>query len=125
VISLTDLMVNESAAFHELGILHVCVPLPTSAPPKPGDKENVRELLPAACEVIERRMLRDGGAVLVHCGAGKDRTGLVLCYALMRVLGLTMTEAMARLKARRPDLLSAAGWWDMATQVLGEVPVFR
>ncbi len=50
---------------------------------------------------------------LVHCSAGRSRSGIALAVALARIDGVTTTEAVAALKARglwrgcNPKLLAA------------------
>lgn len=61
-----------------------------------------------------------GHAVVVHCHAGKDRTGLVLAAYLIRYEGLAAGEAIARVRAVKPNAMSALGYeamvWRFARQ---------
>jgi protein-tyrosine phosphatase len=61
--------------------------------------------------------LRAGRRVLVHCLAGRDRTGLVLCASLMDLEGVDPRDALARVRAARPDALTGPG----VTDVLDEI----
>ena len=51
-----------------------------------------------------------GHPTLVHCHAGKDRTGLVLVAYLVRYHGLDVNEAIARVRAVRPIAMSTPGY---------------
>lgn len=53
-----------------------------------------------------------GRPTLVHCWAGRDRTGAVLACYLVRYEGLTADQAIARLRAARPDVMAAPGYVD-------------
>jgi len=46
---------------------------------------------------------RAAGAVLVHCYAGVSRSAALVAAHLMTRLGLSLTEAMARVRAARPE----------------------
>ena len=59
-----------------------------------------------------------GRAVLVHCSAGNDRTGLFLSYFLVRQAGMAADDAIQRVRAVRPTALSADGWETFARQLL-------
>ena len=48
--------------------------------------------------------------VLVHCNAGKDRTGLLLAYYLVSRKGLSAKRALKILRGLNPDALSARGY---------------
>jgi protein-tyrosine phosphatase len=50
------------------------------------------------------RLVRDGHRVLSHCGMGFNRSALVAGLILTR-LGMSGTEAVARLRVRRPGAL--------------------
>ncbi|MBI3555523.1 MAG: dual specificity protein phosphatase family protein [Deltaproteobacteria bacterium] len=54
-----------------------------------------------------------GGCVLVHCYAGRDRTGLVLCAILMELLNCDAVTALERVRAVRPTALTGPGVLDV------------
>ncbi|MEZ0371978.1 MAG: dual specificity protein phosphatase family protein [Candidatus Sericytochromatia bacterium] len=105
-------------AFASAGITWRCLPLSEHAPPQPGDFEHNLQTLPLAYDFLCQQ-LGQGHKVIVHCRSGKDRTGLLLAYWLVRNTGLPVEAAIARLMAVRPIALSAPGWREFAPEVLG------
>jgi protein-tyrosine phosphatase len=59
-----------------------------------------------------------GRSVMIHCSSGKDRTGLLMSYFLMRTRGLTVDEAILEVRRVRPIALSAIGWDEFGREVL-------
>lgn len=53
-----------------------------------------------------------GRPTLVHCWAGRDRTGAVLACYLVRYEGLTADQAIAQVRTARPDAMAAPGYTD-------------
>lgn len=116
------LSVNDGALCHVpdfagAGIDYACIPLSANAPPQPGDEEICLEALPRAYDFAMERIVA-GRAVLVHCSAGKDRTGLFLGYFLLRRLRLSVSDAVRTVRAVRPIAFSAMGWEEFAPRVL-------
>jgi protein-tyrosine phosphatase len=117
VLSVNDGEECRPADFSARDIAYACVPFSTHTPPQPGDDHVCRAALPRAYDFVARELARDN-AVLVHCTAGKDRTGMFLSYFLMRERGLTPHAAIAAVRKVRPIALSAAGWDAFAREVL-------
>jgi len=116
------LSVNDGELCHEedlaaVGIDYRCLPLSANAPPREGDLEHCRAVLPRAYAFVSEKASA-GVASLVHCYSGKDRTGLFMAYFLVRSQGLQPHDAIARVKAVRPIALSAEGWDQFALNVL-------
>ncbi len=116
------LSVNDGRAcvpeeFAAAGMDYACIPLSANAPPLPGDEEICASALQRAYEFVGAQLAQERRA-LVHCSAGKDRTGLFLCYFLMRHEGLSPDEAIRAVRRVRPIALTAEGWEDLARQVL-------
>jgi hypothetical protein len=120
VLSVNDGDGCEPALFPVLELRYECVPLPPNEPPLPGDEELCEAALPAAYRFV-REQHTHGRAVLVHCSAGKDRTGLFMSYFLMREEGLDVETALQRVRAVRPNALSAVGWEALARRVLARM----
>jgi len=121
VLSLNDGEGCDPAEFEAHGLDYRCVPLPPHEPPVPGDDDRCAAALPEAhAFVLERHAA--GRAVLVHCSAGKDRTGLFMSYFLMRERGLDVDAAIRQVRAVRPNALSAMGWEALARRVLARAP---
>ncbi len=97
-----------------------CIPLSDNAPPREGDLDYCLEALPRAYDYV-RAALAGERPVLVHCTAGKDRTGLFMCYFLIRESDVTAQEAISQVRRVRPIALSAEGWDDFAARVLEAV----
>lgn len=116
------LSVNDGAACHvedftALGMRYRCIPLSENAPPREGDIEHCLDALPRAYDYVRGEMDRQR-AVLVHCRSGKDRTGLFMCYFLIRESGISAEGAIAAVRRARPVALSAEGWEGLAAAVL-------
>ena len=99
------------------GLVSACFPMADNAPPRPGDFEHCIEMLPRVFDYLAER-IAEGCTPLVHCSAGKDRTGLVLCDYLCRAEGLAPLAAIRELRRVRPIALSARGYEDFAIEVL-------
>lgn len=109
-----------AAAFAAAGLEHHAVPFPPNEPPLPGYEELLLVALPAAYEFVHAQHV-SRRAVLAHCSAGKDRTGLFMSYFLMRESALDVDTAIARVREVRPRALSAIGWEDLGRRVLARL----
>lgn len=91
---------------------HIEEIMPRDYPTNPMLVERFVELTRrAAVSVLNE--LKQGGTVLVHCYAGRDRTGLTLCAVMMEHEGVSAAEALKRLRAVRPSALTGAGVLDV------------
>ena len=122
VLSLNDGEGCEPAAFAALNVDYHRVSLPPNEPPQPGDDEICVLGLPAAYDYV-RAQHAGSRVVLVHCSAGKDRTGLFMSYFLMRERRFGVDEAIAAVRAVRPRALTALGWEALARRVLDQLSV--
>ena len=109
----------DPAQIEAAGIAHGCILLTGNAPPLEGDVEICRTLLPQATDFAQQQ-IDQGRAVIAHCSAGKDRTGLFLSYYLATRQGLSPRQAIDQVRAVRPIALSAEGWEPFALSVLGD-----
>ncbi len=75
------------------------IPLPDHAVP------SIRVLNEAVAYIDNE--LKSGRVVLVHCLAGKGRTGCVLAAYLMKSEGITAERAMEAVRAKRPGSIEA------------------
>jgi protein-tyrosine phosphatase len=118
------LSVNDGESCHTddlaaVGIDYRCLPLSANAPPREGDLEHCRAVLPQAYAFVMDKTSSDIPCI-VHCSSGKDRTGLFMAYFLIQSPGLEPIEAIARVMAVRPIALSAEGWDRFALDVLSQ-----
>jgi len=102
------------------GLSRTCVPLPDVALPDDYVPRVCAAALPLTLEII-RSNIEEGRAVLVHCAAGCDRTGLVLSHYIAWREGIGPAEAIAKLRRIRPNALMASGWEQMALELLPEL----
>ncbi len=99
------------------GIEYVSLPMEDNAPPRDGDFERCLEVLPAAYAFMTDQLAR-ARRVLIHCTAGKDRTGLTMAYYLCRAENYAPRDAIAEVRRVRPVALSAIGYEPFAIEVL-------
>ena len=116
------LSVNDGAACHgedfaALGMAYRCIPLSDNAPPLDGDIAHCLRALSTAYDYVRGELGKDR-AVLVHCRSGKDRTGLFMCYFLIRESAVSAEDAIKAVRRVRPIALSAEGWEELAAAVL-------
>jgi|ETNmetMinimDraft_25_1059894.scaffolds.fasta_scaffold107220_1 hypothetical protein len=107
--------VREDIEAHD--IAYACIPFSSNAPALPGDDDISMAAARQAYEFATAQ-IADGRGVLVHCSAGKDRTGLLLSYFVMQHAGLSPRDAIDRVRETRPIALSAEGWDEFAEHVL-------
>ena len=99
------------------GITHAIFSMEDNAPPRPGDFEHCVDTLPRALEFILGMHNREK-SVLIHCTAGKDRTGLMMSHYLCQCEGYSAEDAVAEVRRVRPVALSAPEYEPFAIQVL-------
>lgn len=99
------------------GLRSYWVPLPMDFPPSEVSELECLGALPRALDHLNRE-LATGARVLVHCFAGRDRTGMLLALFLARRDGLAAGDAIARVREVRPEAISAPGWEEMALRVI-------
>ena len=117
VLSVNDGFCVEAEDFQACGIEYACIPFSANAPPMTGDLEVCVYALPRAFEFLQEHLENDR-PVMIHCTSGKDRTGLLMSYFLMRTQGLTVDEAIREVRRVRPIALSAVGWDGFGREIL-------
>lgn len=118
----TIMSVNDAASVYaddllKAGIESACFPLADNAPPRARDFEHCLAMLPLALEYLIAA-IEAGKTPLIHCTAGKDRTGLTMCHYLCQREGYSPLEAISEVRRVRPIALSATGYEDFAIEVL-------
>jgi atypical dual specificity phosphatase len=103
------------------GIARKVIHLPDSIPPGPSEREIFRCLVPEALDFLLTRSSEDHKAVLVHCHAGKDRTGTVLAAYVMKTRKVPPRDALAAVRTQNPDAVTSLGYEDMALEILQEI----
>jgi len=116
------LSVNDAASVYsddlsKVGIESACFPLADNAPPREGDFEHGLAMLPAALEYLLAVMAK-GKTPMIHCTAGKDRTGLTMCYYLCQCEGYSPRDAIDEVRRVRPIALSATGYEAFSLELL-------
>jgi len=96
------------------------VPLPTDVPPTDKAKARCAEQLPKAHEFLASQVAL-GRKVLIHCHAGRDRTGMLMALPISRTRGVTAEEAIRLVRAARATALAAPGWEEMALEIIPEL----
>lgn len=61
--------------------------------------------------------VRSGQVVLIHCQEGRNRSGLVAALTVREVLGVSGADAVARVRAARPGMLSNRAFADYLTSL--------
>jgi hypothetical protein len=111
---------SDIAALNEAGMESSWVPLPTDIPPTKESAEKCLEALPQAYAFLSAQVAR-GRRVLVHCYAGKDRTGMLLAIFVAKQEGLSAPAAIRRVREVRPLAITAAGWEALALDIIPRV----
>ena len=121
IISVNDGELCHIEDIENAGLAYECIPMSENAPPRPGDKEKCLNNLPRAYKFIKSHLRN--GSVLIHCRSGKDRTGLLMAYYMLKEYKLTPNKAMSLVFDVRPIAFSAEGWVDYCKEILDECDV--
>ncbi len=111
---------SDLAALRSAGIEERWVPLPTEVPPTKVSEEECVEALPRAFAFLSAQV-SVGRRVLVHCHAGKDRTGMLLALYVAKKEGITAYAAIDKIREVRPLAITAPGWEGLALEVIPRV----
>jgi protein-tyrosine phosphatase len=111
---------SDFTALEAAGMEARWVPLPTDVPPTREAEEKCVEALPAALAFVTAQRSR-GRRILVHCHAGKDRTGMLLALLLAKEEGIPADAAIRRVREVRPLAITAPGWEALALKVIPRV----
>lgn len=91
------------------GLRHHLLPLPPILPLTDGLQTMLLDRLEGVLATM-RAEVSAGRPTLVHCHAGKDRTGLALTAYLVRYHSLAIDEAIREVRAVRPIAMTAPGY---------------
>lgn len=111
---------SDDAAFAAAGLEASWVPLPTDIPPTKKAEEQFIAELPRAYDFVAAQMAQ-GRRVLVHCHAGKDRTGILLALVVAKQDGVSARAAIECVRTVRPLAITAPGWEALALEVIPRV----
>lgn len=107
----------DQADIRGCGLAHKLLPMPDDVPPAPHNLGLYRRQVAQAGEFIHEHVA-NGDPTLVHCHAGKDRTGVVLAWYLCTHRGTTARQAIDTLRRAKPTILSAEGYEALLHQLL-------
>jgi protein-tyrosine phosphatase len=99
----------DSSKIKSLGFEHLSLTVPDSIPPHEDDMSLWLRILPSTLDYIEKKTA-NGDKVMVHCWAGKDRTGVLACSYLVRKCGYSPENAIKKLRKNRPQALTSVGY---------------
>lgn len=88
---------------------HFSLPLPPILPLSDALQDMLLHMLEEVLDTMHAEVSA-GRPTVVHCHAGKDRTGLALSSYLMRYHGLSAGEAIRQVRSVQPVALSAPGY---------------
>jgi protein-tyrosine phosphatase len=91
------------------GLRHHSLPLPPILPLTNGWQDMLLKGLEEVLATMHAEVSA-GHATLVHCHAGKDRTGLALTAYLVRYHDMGIEEAIGEVRAVRPIAMTAPGY---------------
>ncbi len=98
ILSLHDRV--DAFEIQKFGFAHMFAPLSPNFPPDVTEMEEYKRLVPQAIAFI-RECLNKEKPTLVHCHAGKDRTGIVLAVYMILEKSMGAKEAVNFVKACR------------------------
>ena len=108
---------SDLSAFTAAGLQVSWVALPTDVPPTEESEAKCIGALPRALEFVSEQ-IGMGRRVLVHCHAGKDRTGMLLAAFVAKQQGLSAVAAIRKVREVRPLAITAPGWEALALRVI-------
>lgn len=91
------------------GLRHHSLPMPPILPLTDSLQDMLLGRLEEVLATVQAEVSA-GQPTLVHCHAGKDRTGLTLTAYLVRYHGLDVEQAISQVRAVRPNAMSAPGY---------------
>jgi protein-tyrosine phosphatase len=91
------------------GLRHHSLPMPPILPLSEGLQDMLLRHLEEVLTTTHSEVSA-GQPTLMHCHAGKDRTGLALTAYLVRYHDLEVEEAIARVRGVQPVAMSAPGY---------------
>ncbi|KAJ1932825.1 tyrosine protein phosphatase yvh1, partial [Linderina macrospora] len=134
---------SDLAKLQENGITHILTVASNYAPSYPNhfayksisiedmEQENIIQYFPECNEYI-REAISSGGQILVHCLAGQSRSATVSLAYMMQRDGIGRDEALAAMKARRPQVHPNPGfmdqldlYYDLRYEVSPSKPLYR
>lgn len=119
ILSVNDGEMCNALDIKNLGMNYLCVPLPANIPPHPSDNQVCIERLPIALNFLRQHY--EQGPLLIHCRSGKDRTGLLMAYYMLKVKRMSVNKAMEHVISVRDIAFSSEGWNEMCQAVLTEM----
>lgn len=98
----------DSAPLEAAGLKHIRKYMPTAFPTNDALVAHFVDLVRDSSVALLEELAR-GECVLVHCFAGRDRSGLVLAATLMELENLDAQAALKRVRGVRPEAMTSPG----------------
>jgi protein-tyrosine phosphatase len=106
VISLSDQ--NEAEAIREAGLQHYPSYTPDIPIPHPSQQRMFLKQYAPLVDIIHEEITK-GKVVLIHCFAGRDRSGLLSCCYLIKYEGFSAASALNYIRSKK-DYCEFAGF---------------
>ncbi|KAJ4834374.1 Dual specificity protein phosphatase 1 [Turnera subulata] len=79
------------------------------------EETNLKQYFDECCNFIDEAKRR--GGVLVHCFVGRSRSVTIIVAYLMKTHGMTLTQALAHVKSKRPQASPNSGFISQLQQL--------
>lgn len=103
--------------FEQFGIENIWIPLLDDYPANLETEKACRKIIPKSYDLLSE-LITKNKRVVVHCSWGRDRTGFLLAYYIMKTENISPIEAINRIRIVQPKAITAKGWEEMAIRIM-------